>query len=225
MTQNKDQKRLVRARMHKTGESYTAARAALVDGASEPPPYAAPPKQWPKLAGMSDSAVQAKTGRTWAGWVKELDRARAYELKHPEIVKYLRANYDQVGPWWGQTVTVGYERIRGLREVQQNCNGAFQASKSRTFAVDVSTLFAAFKDSRRRKKWMGSGWKRVRTATEDRSIRADWDDGTQVNLYFTAKSPTKSSVSIEHTKLASKADAGKAKEAWHARLDALASTL
>ena len=221
MTHKKDQKRLVRARMQKTGESYTAARAALVGRPGKPSPYAAPPKEWPTLAGMSDAAVKAKTGRTWAGWVKELDRAGAHALKHRDIARLLKAEYPEVGAWWTQTVTVGYERIRGLRDVQQNCDGIYEASKSRTFPVDVGTLYAAFKDARRRKKWIGDGWKRIRTATENRSIRTDWDDGTQVNVYFTAEGPTKSSVSVQHTKLANKAGVAKAKELWDARLNAL----
>ncbi|MBL4689726.1 MAG: hypothetical protein JKY37_34375 [Nannocystaceae bacterium] len=225
MTQDKDKKRLVRARMHKTGESYTAARAALTNEAGAHAPYTAPPSQWPALAGMSDSAVKAKTGRTWAQWVKALDSDGAHALKHREIAKLLSANYPEVGPWWTQTVTVGYERIRGLRDVQQTCDGTYAASKSRTFAVDVATLFKALKDPRRRKKWVGEGWKRIRTSTENRSIRVDWNDGTQVNFHFTAKGPAKSSVSLEHTKLATKADVEAAKALWTERFNALGDAL
>ncbi|MBV1858650.1 MAG: hypothetical protein KUG77_09590, partial [Nannocystaceae bacterium] len=170
---------------------------------------------------MTDAAVKVKTGRTWAGWVKVLDAADAHAMKHSEIAKLLVSTYASVSPWWAQSITVGYERIRGLREVQQQRDSTFQASKSRTFCVDITTLFAAFKDPRRRKKWMGTGWKRIRVSTEDRSMRVDWDDGTQVNVHFTAKGPGKSSVSVQHVKLNSAADVATAKTSWTERFDAL----
>lgn len=224
MPKNKDIKRIVRARMKKTGESYTSARAVVL-AKKTPSPYAAPKAEWAELAGMKDDAVAAKTGRTWAQWVEALDADRAYEKNHTEIAKHLRTAYDGVSSWWAQTVTVGYERIRGLRDVGQRRGGTYEGNKSRTFGVDVSTLFGMFADGRRRKKWLPEGVKRVRTKIEDRSIRFDWDDGTQVNVFFTAKGDSKSSVAIQHAKLASKADADAAKAAWHARLDALKDVL
>lgn len=146
------------------------------------------------------------------------------QKSHTEIAKYVGANFDGVSAWWAQTITVGYERIRGLREVGQMRGGTYEANKTRTFSVDVSTLFAMFADARRRKKWL-EGVKRIRTKIEDRSIRFDWEDGTQVNVYFEAKGDAKSRVAVQHTKLASKADADAAKTAWHARLDALRDAL
>ena len=63
MTKEKDLKRLIRARMDKTGESYTAAKAVLSKAASP-----RKPKLDYALAPMSDDAVKAKTGRAWRGW-------------------------------------------------------------------------------------------------------------------------------------------------------------
>ena len=60
MPRQKDLKRLVRSRMQKTGEAYTAARLQLLN---KLPDYA-------EKAGMSDDVVQQKTGRTWAEWVR-----------------------------------------------------------------------------------------------------------------------------------------------------------
>lgn len=56
MTKHKSFKRLVRSRMVKTGESYTAARAALL-GADEPKGIEKPP-----LA-TSDEAIRQRSGR------------------------------------------------------------------------------------------------------------------------------------------------------------------
>ena len=229
MTLNKDEKRVIRARMKKTGESYTAARSALSKkpngstrgGPTTGPSQTAPRSEWPKVAGTSNDALENKTGRTWAQWVDELDRGNAQRLKHPEIVKRILANYPKVSHWWAQTITVGYERIHGLREVGQRRDGGYEANKSRTYPVRVDTLYRAFHDARVRKKWLPGGAKRLRTATENKSLRFDWEDGTQVNVYFIDKGGEKSTVVIQHTKLAKKVDTTHAKEQWAKRLDAL----
>jgi len=230
MPTNKDQKRLVRARMKKTGESYTAARAQVIarkTSASTPSATrstAAPRDQWPALAGMSDEKVQAKTGRTWAGWVTALDKAGAAEMSHRDIARHIHDSYPDVPGWWAQMVTVGYERIRG-RAVGQRSDGAYAATKSRTFPVDVATLYAMFHVARRRNAWLPKAVKRVRAAIAKKSLRFDWHDGTQVNLWFEAKGPAKATVSIEHAKLTSKADIAKAKALWADSLDALGEAL
>ena len=87
MPTQKDLKRLVRARMHKTGEAYTSARAHVLakprTNNSRPSPATAPvvevadvvtpapsPKDYAKLAGMSDAVIKKNTGCDWAKWVK-----------------------------------------------------------------------------------------------------------------------------------------------------------
>ena len=42
----------------------------------------------------------------------------------------------------------------------------------------------------------------MRTRRKDKSIRVDWEDGTRVQFYFTAKGEAKSQVAIQHRKLA-----------------------
>lgn len=226
MPAQKDFKRIVRARMEKTGESYTTARSALLTkAASSAAPKAAVPKaQWPELAGMRDEAVQAKTGRTWAQWVKALDEQQAWQWTHRDIAKRLGEQNDTVSLWWAQTITVGYERIRGLRDVGQRRGGAYDANKTRTFAVDVATLYRMFADARRRRGWLTEGLTKIRTSKVNVSMRLDWDGGTRVMLYFTDKGP-KSSVSIQHTNLPDKAAVAAAKQAWQVRLDALRDAL
>ena len=102
---------------------------------------------------MSDATIKAKTGCTWEQWVKALDRVEAHTWTHREIAKYVKEKFEIPG-WWAQTVTVGYERIRGLREVGQRRDGTYEANKSRTFAVPVARLFDAFHDPRVRARWL-----------------------------------------------------------------------
>ena len=228
MVANKDLKRLVRGRMQKTGESYTAARATLLKKPappkSAPAAAAAAPPDYAKLAGMSDAAIKAKTGCTWEKWVYVLDRKKAYEWPHKQIAQYVYDTYNVPG-WWGQSVTVGYERIKGLRQKGQRRSGAYEASKSKTVPVPVSRLYAAWFDSKLRKRWLPEPKLVIRTAQADRSLRITWPDGTSVECWFTAKGPAKSSVAVAHTRLASKADADQRKAYWAQRLGALAELL
>src|SRR5690606_14971016 len=204
---------------------YTTARAVLVarDGKSDAA-YAAPRKDWPRLAGMADEVLRARTGRTWAEWVAVLDRAEAHRLSHRDIARLVTTELG-VGMWWSQAVTVGYERIRGLREVGQGRDGRFNAGKSRTFAVGASTLFAMAKDPRRRRTWLPDGPTRVRSTVPNRSVRPDWPGGSQVILHLTPKGPAKTTLTVEHARLTSKADVEKSKAFWHERLDALGRAL
>src|SRR4249920_2755562 len=105
MPTHKDLKRLVRGRMQKTGESYTAARAQLTKtkpAVSNGPPRV-PERDYAKVAGMSDAAVKAKTGCTWKKWVDHLDHAKAYEWPHGKIVAHLYEKHEVPG-WWAQMV-------------------------------------------------------------------------------------------------------------------------
>lgn len=233
MPKHKDLKHLTRSRMAKTGESYTSARAVLLakkERAGAPPPA---PKQAPKpaekpdyaaLAGMSDEAVAAKTGCTWEKWVRSLDAHDMASKPHREIAQFVHEKYKVPG-WWAQNVTVGYERIKGLREKGQRRGGGYEASKSKTFPVPIARLYRAFRDQRLRKRWLPDVELTVRTATPERSMRVTWDDGTSLEIGFFPKGDEKSQVAISHVKLASKADAEARKAFWGERLGALGELL
>ncbi len=217
MPKKKDLKRLIRTRMQKTGESYTAARSQILDKSS---PRLA---EYAAIAGMSEEAVRAKTGRTWKQWVRQLDAIGAVRMPHREIAKHLKST--EISGWWSQMVTVGYERIRGLREVSQRSDGQFQASKSKTFAVPISRLYRSFSVKRTRGRWLPDVDLTIRTSTVDKSMRMTWPDGTSVHAYFTAKGPQKSQVAIQHTGLARKQDVTSRKEFWAKRFAALGENL
>jgi hypothetical protein len=215
MPRQKDFKRLVRSRMQKTGEAYTAARIQLLRSPSPTPDLAG-------LAGMSDSAVSSKTGRTWAQWVRTLDAAGAAALPHREIAKHV-ASFGTPS-WWTQMVTVGYERIRGLRAKGQLRGGSYQVSRSRTFPVSVETLFDAFVNARKRRRWLPVRIT-VRTARPHKSVRMTWEGGTLALFGFTAKGAAKSAVAVEHQKLPDRAAAAALRKAWDDYFDRLARIL
>lgn len=217
MPKQKDLKRLVRARMEKTGEGYTAARLQLI---RKKQPAATP--DYAAIAGMRDATVEKKTGCTWAEWVAHLDYVGAAEKSHREIVDHVSAF--GTTDWWSQMVTVGYERIRGLRERGQRRGGAYEASKSRTFAVPVETLFEAFANTRKRKRWLPVNV-RIHSASAPKRMRLTWDDGTPVQVEFLAKGPSKSSVAIQHGKLAAREAAEAMKRTWGEHFDRLGDVL
>ena len=221
MTHDKDRKRIIRSRMKKTGESYTTARAHIISKAKMNRPPTRPVDNG-ALAGMTDDAIAAKTGRTWQDWVLVLDADDALAMAHRDIAALVHEKHG-VGDWWAQTVTVGYERIKGLRARGQRRDGAYEAGKSRTFNVPVKTLFAAWADTAKRRRWLRGVDVGVRTATPPKSIRLQWPDGTIVVVGFTPKGEAKSAVGIVHTKLRDKAASDEAKRFWTDRLGALAS--
>jgi hypothetical protein len=237
MPSNKDLKRLVRARMRKTGEAYTASlshirkpKAAPVSrtaSASAPratPASAAKPTDYAAVAGMSDAKLKAKTGCTWERWVYALDRRGAQQMSHRDIAALVNEKY-KINGWWSQTVTVGYERIKGLRARGQRRDGSYEASKSRTFNVPVTTLFHAWADTSVRRRWLNGASVKVRTATAPKSMRLDWTDGSIIAVGFAAKGAGKSTVAVQHTKLPNREAADRLKQYWSDRLDALKDAL
>ena len=219
MTRHKSFKVLVRGRMEKTGESYTAARASLLSAQEGTGPEKRP------LA-TSDAAILERTGRGWEEWFDLLDDWGAAERTHREIARWVAAQLG-VDPlaWNAQAVAGSYERARGLREVGEKPDG-FAITASKTVAVPVERLFQAFVDESARRSWLPDGRLRERTATRPRSARFDWGEGeTRVNVTFDAKGEAKSTAALEHARLADAAEAERMRAHWRERLDLLKTQL
>ena len=219
MTRQKSFKRLVRARMERTGQSYTAARTTLLSAAE---PDAA---EKPALA-TSDEAIRRRTGRGWEEWFDLLDEWGAAQRPHKEIARWV-AEQQGIEPlaWNAQAVAGSYELARGLREVGEKPDG-FAVTASKTVAVPVERLFEAFVDQSFRQRWLPDGPLRERTATEPKSARFDWGDGeTRVNVTFVAKDEAKSTAALEHARLADAEERERMKAWWRERLAALKTQL
>jgi hypothetical protein len=218
MTAHKSFKRLVRARMEKTGESYTAARAKLLagqetDGSETPLP-------------TSDETIRERTGRGWEEWFDLLDDWGAAERPHREISRWV-ANRLGIEPlaWNAQAITLGYERARGGRAVGEHDDG-FRVSVSRTVGVPVERLFDAVAEATVRDRWLPGATLRERTATRPNSARFDWEEGdSRVHVTFLAKDVEKSTVSVSHERLADAAEADRMRAYWRERMGALKQEL
>jgi len=167
-----------------------------------------------KLAGVSDAAVQSKTGKTWSEWLTTLDKLGAKKMTHRDIARLVHARYPKIGGWWAQMVTVGYEQARGLREAHQKSDG-YAASVSRTVAAPVGKLYKAWTDAALRRRWLGRAKFTITTATRNKVLRIRWPEGdTRVGVYFTPKGPRRCQVSVQHERLAAQSHVAQKKEFW-----------
>lgn len=216
MTTQKTFKRRVRARAAKTGESYTAARAQLVHRAAPSDP--SHPVE--ELTGYSDEMVRRRSGRSMTEWLELLDTWGATERRHPEIARWL-ADEHGVSSWYAQTITVGYERARGLRALHEQATG-FSFSVTRTIAVEADHAIAAFTEPARRHRWLPDAPMRPRTTRSGRSARFDWDDPpSRVVMSVDAKPDARIALSVTHERLPDAAAVDRLKPFWRDRLDAL----
>ncbi len=232
MTRDKAQKRAIRARMAKTGERYTTVRHYHLDHhllrSTETPPDPEPrPAELPARVaepGMGDDAVRRGTGKTWDEWFVLLDAWRATERSHPEIARHLTEEHGLRG-WWAQSVTVGYERARGMRAVHELSDG-FSVNASKTFPVPVERLFVAFDDDATRDLWLEPGVLRLRTSQPNRSARFDvLVNGTRLEVNFTAKGESKATAALQHVRLPATEDIETWRAFWKERLNRLAAEL
>lgn len=216
MTTDKARKRAVRSRMQKTGERYAAARRHVVrDGAlPELPPRVADP-------GMAEASLIKGTGHGWDHWFRLLDDWGATEHNHTEIAGYVSTELG-VGSWWSQTVTVGYERARGMRAMHQRPEG-FEVNVSKTIDLPAMEAWRAFVEPSRRAGWLDLGL-RMRTGTRTMGRAARFDvpsEGTRVHVAFTGKGDDRSVVTVTHVKLADATDVASHRADWRRRLAAL----
>jgi hypothetical protein len=212
MTTQQSFKRRVRARMEKTGESYTAARAQLL-----------PEPEWE--ARISAEKVRERTGHTWNEWFALLDEWGAADREHSEIAAWLGAEHGVPG-WWAQGVTVEYEKARGLRPIGGDRDGTLNVSASKTVAVPVERLYEAVTDPEQREQWAPGAPLQERTALPHRTARYDWGEGsTRVIVGFTVKSDDKSTVAISHERLPDSDSADSMRSYWRERLAVLKTVL
>jgi hypothetical protein len=188
----------------------TGAEAAL-------PPREAEP-------GVSDAAVQRATGKSWDEWFALLDAWHGTTHNHTEIARHVCETYGIDG-WWAQSVTVGYERARGMRALHERPDG-FSGNASKTFPVPVERLFAAFVEQDERERWLEGIELRNRTSRPNTSARFDVlpEDG-RLAVTLVAKGPHKSAAQLQQERLADAEEVARWKAVWKEQLALLAAYL
>src|SRR4051812_2772151 len=125
MTRQKSFKRLVRTRMEKTGQRYSAARASLL--------AAHAPQDEVSLT-VSDEVIRQRTGSGWEEWFDRLDEWGAADRSHRDVARWVagRLGIDPLA-WNAQAVTLNYERARGGRQGGEHADG-FTVTTTKTMA-------------------------------------------------------------------------------------------
>jgi hypothetical protein len=232
MPTQKTLKRRVRTRMAKTGESYTAARRQLLakaDAARAGATEAGPPAEAAEAteagrASVSDTALRRATGRGHDEWFAILDGWAADQHSHTEIARWLHETHGVPG-WWTQTITVDYERARGLRARHEMADG-FSVGATRTIAVSADRCLAAFTDPRIRGRWLPGPTLRQRPTRAARTARFDWaDPPSRVVVYVEPKGDRKATVAVQHEQLPDAASGDRLKVAWRGWLGELKAVL
>jgi hypothetical protein len=214
MTRQETFKRRIRARMEKTGEKYGAARRVLIQQAS-----ADTGRAWVAEPEASDESVRAATGRGWEEWRGILDAWPGHDQGHSAIAAYLREQHGVDG-WWAQSVTVGYERITGIRLPYQQPDGTFSAGKSRTVTIDPAILREMILDAEDRADLFPGLDTELRSKQESKTVRLGIGPGVaQIALDPVPDGRVK--VSISHERLQSPQSVEEWKAYWGEWLEAI----
>ena len=170
---------------------------------------------------MTDAAIKAKTGKDWAGWFAALDRAGAARLDHKAIATLARDDMG-AGAWYGQMIAVSYERARGIRAMNQKCDGEFSVSVTRVMAAPLSKLYAAA--TARPQSWFPKGVFEESSRTKDKYWRGKWKAG-RLEIGFYAKGSDKAQIALQSNKLPNQAAVEKERALWKKAVDKLQSMI
>ncbi len=229
-------KQRVRARMGKTGESYTAARHQLLKKLEpEPVEQGRPEVNAPSAASaapamasdallVADESMIRATGRSHAEWFALLDGWGAMEHTHTQIARWLSETQGTPG-WWTQNITVSYERARGLRKPGQMADG-FSVSVTRTVDLDPATALEAFTNALIRERWLPDAPMRQRPTRAANTARFDWaEPASRIVVVVLPKDATRSTISVSHEQLPDAAAADRFKTAWRGWLGSLRTVM
>lgn len=191
-----------------------------------------------KLAGVTSEAVRDATGDDWDGWLAHLDDRDGTTMSHKERVATL-ADTGVESTWWRQTLAVGYEQARGLREVGETADAGFEIGVQRTMAVSADDLWSLLK--RRPDLWLGEidavsfepgttyetddgivG--EMRTLAPGERLRLTWhpdrfEAPSTLQLTLEAKMPAKTVLRVHHERLANGEVREAMRERWRSVLD------
>lgn len=241
MTAAKKLKQAIRARAKQTGESYSVARthvlAKLAKQRSDRTAEAADvARSAPAKGAVSEAKCIEKTGHGFDHWFGVLDRFGATKLGHTAAARHLKDDHG-VSAWYSQSITVAYERARGLREVHQVCGGTFEVSVSRVLPSDLDEVVAALSRKAARERWLQDAddevaeclaaalaSKRFKKRDDVATFQFDGPDG-RVDLRATRKDDGRTQLVARTMALASKAQLEVARARWKQTLDSLRAAL
>jgi len=213
MTRQETFKRRIRQRMEKTGERYGAARRVLIEQSGKGG------RTWVSEPEMADDTLREATGRGWDEWCDIIDAWPGHVDGHTAIATYLHDEQDVPG-WWAQTVTVGYERITGLRLPHQQPDGTFSAGKSRTVMVDAGLIRGMLLDAGDRADLFPGLETELRSRATSKVLRIGIGPGT-AQIALDPQDDGRVKITIAHDKLPTADAVEKWKGYWSDWLEAV----
>jgi hypothetical protein len=214
MTRQETFKRRIRARMEKTGERYGAARRVLIDQSGRNGGRA-----WVAEPELDDDKIREATGRGWDEWCDIIDAWPGHADGHTAIAAHLREDLGVDG-WWAQSVTVGYERITGLRLPYQRPDGTFNAGKTRTVSVDMYALRGMLLDDDDRADLFPGLDTELRSKPTSKVIRLGIGPGV-AQIAMDPQPDGRATISISHEKLPTAGSVEEWKGYWSDWLEAI----
>jgi uncharacterized protein YndB with AHSA1/START domain len=208
-------------------------------------------KKAPVKPDVSNESILAKTGRDWDEWVQVIDGFGGEAMTHKQIAQKLQedqlletglAGKDQNVGWWCQSVTVGYEKIKGRRLLGQSADAGFQVGVHKTIYRPVEEVWELLLAPAGLKVWLGDipdlilekkhayatkgdTKGEIRSFKEGEMIRLTWQsldtNGksghiTTLQVRTASVGPGKTRLSFHHEKLASAAERERMRQHWQA---------
>ncbi len=200
MTRQESFKRRIRERMTKTGERYAAARKVLLNQAATH--QSGRTRTWISEPETSDDAVREATGKGYDEWCDIIEAWGASggdHTDHPAVAAYLQSDWD-VGAWWAQGITVGYERITGLRLPYQQADGTFAVSKTKKVPLDANVLRKMLVDDSYRAELFPGQPTKLRSKPTTKALRIGIGPGVAV-FGISDTGDGRANVSVQHQRL------------------------
>ncbi len=220
MTTQAGFKRRVRERMTLTGERYAAARRVLLEQAQRRRGRSS--RVWIAEPEVDDDTIRKATGREWNAWCDLIETRPGRTQGHTAIAQWLVGEHG-VGAWWAQSVTVGYERITGIRLPHQMADGTFTAGKSRTITGDAAALRAMLLDTHAHADLFAGHAPTLKSKPASKAIRLAFSDGI-AQFDLDAKEDGRVKVTVSHLKLPTYESVEQWKFYWGEWLEAIDST-
>jgi hypothetical protein len=236
MTRARALKKIIRARAAKTGESYTAARRHVLAARAKAHRLKSPGSPTPRRApagSVSDAKIRERTGHGLDHWFAVLDEFGAAKRGHTAAARHLYQEHGVPG-WHAQGITVAYERARGLRAINQACDGNFQVSVSKVVPLSVGEVVRRISSREHRARWLRDADPDLRDALaqalgragakpfivkgNNARLRYKWN-GASIELRLTARPRGKTSVVADTTKLPDAASVERLRALWRSVLD------
>lgn len=192
---------------------------------------------------VTDPAAKKETGKTLKQWFEVLDAQGDYGRR--KAVQYLYAT-EKVPEWWAVTIAVEYERARGMLKKDGLLEG-YGICVTKTIKAEAADVYRAWTDTKALAQWFGDGVKaqvedggsfkdgagnrgsfqRVR---ENKDLRFSWENPafstpSLVDVTFDGKTPGKTLLMVNHSRIQTRAEADGLRSAWGEALDRLKQQL